>query len=96
MTCEAAQTSETYQIEFLGYESMTIDGEEVRATGLRRRSTLSDGSEGQAVVEVWRLEGTALIVQMSVERSSVTPSAAGDVSYREAFTLDLIDLLPEA
>ena len=49
-----------------------------------------------AEVDVWRLVDSSLIVRMEVDRSSVTPSFAGDVSYEERFTLELLDPDPSA
>lgn len=92
--CDTQGTFETYETTIVGQEVLEVGGVSIETTHLRRTSLLTSGSTGTAVVEVWRVSGTALIVRMEVSRSSVTPSAIGDVTYVEDFTLDLIGLIP--
>ncbi len=92
--CDTQGTLETYETTIVGQEVLEVGGVPIETTHLRRTSSLTEGSTGTAVVEVWRVSGTALIVRMEVSRSSVTPSPIGDVTYVEEFTLDLIGLPP--
>lgn len=93
--CDADGVIETYETLFMGREVLDVNGVRVDTDHLRRRSSLSGGSSGTATVDVWRTPGTALIVRMEVVRRSVTPSAAGDVTYVEELSLDLQTLRPE-
>ncbi len=93
--CDTEETLETYETTIIGQEVLDVGGVPTETTHLRRTSSLSRGSSGTAVVEVWRVTGTALMVRMEVSRSSVTPTAIGDVAYLEEFTLDLVSLTPE-
>lgn len=93
--CPAPPTStETYQVEIIGTETLTVAGESAMTTHLRRTSSLSAGSSGTAVVDVWRLEGTPLIVRMSVRRESTTATQVGEVNYVEEVSLHLDSLTP--
>jgi hypothetical protein len=92
--CSTPGTVETYETTIVGQEVLEVGGVPIETTHLRRTSSLTGGSTGTAVVEVWRVSGTALMVRMEVSRSSVTPSAIGDVTYVEEFTLNLIGLTP--
>lgn len=92
--CEAGDNSETYTTEILEPVEVQVDGTTVVVERIRRSSTLTGQGTGTATVEVGRLEGTPLIVLMEVARSSVNPSAAGDVTYVEEFTLELVALVP--
>lgn len=92
--CSTPGTVETYETTIVGQEVLEVGGVPIETTHLRRTSSLTSRSTGTAVVEVWRVSGTALMVRMEVSRSSVTPSAIGDVTYVEEFTLNLIGLTP--
>jgi hypothetical protein len=93
--CVASDSTELYVTMIVGSEFLEVDEESVLTTHLRRTSTLGDGSEGTTQVDIWRLAGTPLVVRMEVERRSVTPSAAGDVTYTEVAILHLSHLDPE-
>ena len=93
--CDTQGTLEAYETLIVGQQVLEVGGLPVETTHLRRTSSLSRGSTGTAVVDVWRVSGTALIVRMEVSRSSVTSSAIGDVTYIEEFTLNLVGLTPE-
>jgi len=92
--CEAEGILETYETTIMGQETLDVAGVPIETTHLRRTSSLSGGSTGDAEVDVWRANGTALVVRMEVVRRSATPSAVGDVTYSEEFVLDLIGLAP--
>ncbi len=93
--CESDRSLETYETTIMGSEVRDVAGVSIETTYMRRVSLLSEGSQGTAQVDVWRVSGTALIVRMEVLRSSVTPSAVGDVTYTEEFVLELLGLTPE-
>ncbi len=72
--CESRRTLEAYETTILGREVVEVGGVPIETAHLRRTSSLSRGSTGNAVVEVWRVRGTALMVHM--EPPSLCRSAA--------------------
>lgn len=94
VACRAETSIETYRVEIVGTETVTVDGTEVETIHLRRVSTLSGDSSGETTADVWRLVGTPLIVRMEVASTSATASAIGDVHYTEQVLLSLLRLTP--
>ncbi len=94
-TCDAGGEIETYDSEVVALESMEIAGVTLETVHLRRTSELSGESSGSAVVDVWRLIDSPLIVRMEVSRHSSTPSPVGAVNYEEEFTLLLVSSQPQ-
>jgi hypothetical protein len=94
ITCTAGDNTESYLTEILEPVEVQVGDESIVVDRIRRTSALGGAGEGVATVEVDRLTGTPLIVRMTVSRSSVNPSAAGDVTYVEEFILDLVALMP--
>jgi hypothetical protein len=92
--CRAEGSTESYRVEVIGQETLSVAGVDLDTVHVRRVSDLSDGSTGSTVAEVWRLTGTALIVRAEWESTSVTPSPAGEVIYTEVVVLELLDPLP--
>ena len=95
-TCSNEDRTEVYEVEGLGADTLTVEGEPVPVFHVRVMSSLSRGSEGTADVETWYLQGSSLVVRRVVTRLSMNDSAIGTVTYRETYEINLLSGAPQA
>lgn len=93
-TSNAAAAVETVTYEVLGYETLTVGGEEVETLHVRSAAVGTGGSVAEGVVDTWYLPGTHLPVRRVVVHDSVTDSRIGSVQYHEQAEIQLLSLLP--
>lgn len=94
IVCVAGGTTETYDVEVIGSEPITVGDTTVDAVHIKRVSTVAGESAGETTADVWRLPGTPLILRLELSSSNATATAVGDVHYVEDVTLELLDLTP--
>jgi len=91
---EAAEDSLLYEV--LGYEDLTVGGEQVETLHVRATSTGTGGTVMDRTIDIWFLPGTQLVVRQVVESTSVTQSRVGTVNTYEDYELNLISLVPSS
>jgi len=94
--CSTSDSAETRVYEVVGFETLTIAGEEVETLHLRVTSSIVGKTRGEATVDTWTLPGTPLVVRRFVERTSVTDSPIGAVEYHEEYEVVLTSLQPRS
>jgi hypothetical protein len=83
-------TGDAGMVEVLGFETMTVGGEEVDVVHLRSTDTFTDAQVGTEVDEWWIDVATGLPVKLVIDADLT--SSAGD--YVEKATLELTSLVP--
>jgi hypothetical protein len=91
---EAAEDSVTF--ETIGYETLSVGGEEVETLHVRATSEGTGGTVLDRTTDTWLLPGTQLIVRQTVQSTSVTQSRVGTVNSYEEYELNLVSLVPSA
>lgn len=94
--CTKGDTSQTADHAVIGVETLDIGGEPVETLHVRTSSVLTGRTEGGATTDIWTLPGTHLVVQRTVDSSSVSESAIGPVAYHEEYRVRLTSLYPSS
>lgn len=92
--CVAGDRTETYTRTPLGRETIQVAGNEVEVDRVRIVSTVTGSTTGSTTTDIWVYPGTVLVVQITVEAITTTPSAVGDVHHTERYTAVLTALTP--
>lgn len=93
-TCSTGERSETWTVDVIGLESLTIDGRTVDALHVRVVSQLDGASAGGSETDTWYLPGTGLILRKVSSSNSTNASPIGDVHYTEQYEITLRSLVP--
>lgn len=94
-TNQAAAAEELGDLEAVGYETLTVAGEQVETLHVHTIVTGAGGSVATGTVDTWYLPGTVLPVRRVVVHDSTTNTMIGSVEYHEEAELQLISLLPQ-
>jgi hypothetical protein len=92
--CAKAEGSDVTTYEVIGFEVLEIGGEEVGTLHVRTTSGSAGTTEGEGVTDIWTLPDTVLMVQRITDKTSVTETRIGPVTYHEEYTLRLESLAP--
>lgn len=90
---EGTTTSEG-PYRFIGTDTLTVDGEEVRAFHYRRKRTNSGNQTGSEVSEVWFSAETGMPLRNERELEAVSDTVIGEVRYTEEGEFELTSLVP--
>jgi len=91
---EAGEGSKALSYEVVGFETLTVGGQEVETLHVRISGLESGGTEGFSHSDMWFLPGTTLPVRWVEQRNSTTETRIGSVDYAEQFELILTSLHP--
>jgi hypothetical protein len=78
----------------VGIERVDVAGTEIETVHIRIATTLSGESRGGGSRDYWLARATGLPVRQLVTNRNVTPSALGEVTYRERYELSLVSVDP--
>jgi hypothetical protein len=93
-SCVNEEREATTVYEVIGYETMTVGGQEVEAVHLRTTESGSGSTVGSGVHEIWLMPETNLILRRTRDYTSVNDTVVGPVTYHEQYDLVLTSLLP--
>jgi hypothetical protein len=92
----SGSTEESTTYEVVGYETLTVGGEQVETLHVRISSSSIGETVGSGTTDVWTVPGTQLFVRKVASSTSITNTRIGKVEYSEELQLDLISLYPGA
>lgn len=95
-TGNAEAAEDALRFEVIGYETLTVAGEQVETLHVQATSTGSGGTVMSRTIDNWILPGTQLLVRQTVESTSATQSRVGTVNAYEGYELNLVSLLPSS
>ncbi|HSQ38127.1 MAG TPA: hypothetical protein VLS92_09575 [Acidimicrobiia bacterium] len=93
-TDNAAAAAQLNSFEVVGYESLTVGGEEVETLHVRVGIVGTGGSVSTGQQDTWYLVGTQLPVRRVLVHDSITDSRIGEVQYYEEAEINLTSLVP--
>ena len=93
-TGNAAAATEVDSYEVVGFETLTVAGEEVETLHVRTTIAGTGGSASTGQHDTWYLVGTHLPVRRVVVHDSTTDTRIGAVQYHEEAEINLTSLIP--
>jgi hypothetical protein len=94
--CAKETGAERIRYEVIGREVLTIGGEEIETLHVRRTDENTGTTLGSGVTDIWTLPGTPLIVQRTVDSTTITESRIGPVEHHEEYTIRLLSVYPRS
>ena len=92
----SGSTEKSITYEVVGYETLTVGGEQVETLHIRISNSSIGETTGSGTTDTWMVPGTQLFARKIASGSSVTNTRIGKVEYHEELQLDLISLQPGA
>ncbi len=93
-TSEGREATTAYEV--VGYETLSIGGEEVEAVHLRTMEGGTGATVGGGEHHIWLMVDTNLILRRTRDYTSVNDTFVGEVTYHEEYDLVLTSLLPSS
>jgi hypothetical protein len=94
VSCATETTEETGRGAFVGTEPVEIEGAEVSAEHVRKKTTFRGVDRGTARYDLWFDSSSGVPVKLVLVSRTTTDSPIGDVRYDEDVTLRLLSLEP--
>ena len=82
--------------EVVGFETLTVAGEQVETLHIRTTSAGSGVSSSSDIIDTWMLPGTFLVVRQAATGESANHSRIGLVNYYEEYEIHLVSLEPSS
>lgn len=83
------------QNEFIGEETVVVEGEDIAALHYRLDREITGDQQGTNRVESWFHASTGLLLKGTREVEVASPSPIGDIVYTESGTFELTSLSPQ-
>ncbi|MGD0166451.1 MAG: hypothetical protein ABSC51_04060 [Gaiellaceae bacterium] len=93
--CSSQRGWEIGTVNILGWATLDIDGDQVRALHVSTPLSIHGGDGGNETIDWWLAENTALPLRIALQSRTSRSIFIGTVHYRENFSLSLLSLKPK-